>query len=118
MPTAVVHLNRYVLPATLHALEAWFLPVLEAAATSSLEELTIHCNLTPTRHDDFAWRQVDDMLSRLPVFTTFNIVIHVVNLQHALLVDANGRDAVHRNLRESMPHLVQAGMLRILNAEK
>ncbi|KAF9026531.1 hypothetical protein BDZ89DRAFT_1067510 [Hymenopellis radicata] len=94
-----------------------FESILETVTVSSLKEFTIHCTLDSAleRKRFIPWEKVDDTLSdaaRLPVFRQFTVVVYHAGF--GLSVDPSSLDAVHNNLSESMPRLLQAGMLRVL----
>ncbi|KAF8904285.1 hypothetical protein CPB85DRAFT_1318020 [Mucidula mucida] len=101
----------------------WFEPIIKIVATPTLEELNIHCNLYSTRGWNLyiPWFKVDGMLSdvaRVPLFRRLNVVIHCIDTEDVkLLVEHGRKEAVHSILRELMPRLLQADMLRIREPE-
>ncbi len=94
----------------------WFGPILEAVATSTLEEFTIHCILywMRDRNQYIPWAQIDDTLSdaaRVPLFRTLNVV---TGLQET---EPLWRGVVHCTCRDYMPRLLYAGKLRVWGDE-
>ncbi|KAF8904286.1 hypothetical protein CPB85DRAFT_1255442 [Mucidula mucida] len=94
----------------------WFGPILEAVATSTLEEFTIHCILywMRNRNQYIPWAQIDDTLSdaaRVPLFRTLNVV---TGLQET---EPLWRGVVHCTCRDYMPRLLYAGKPRVRGDE-